>query len=298
MIYTVTFNPSLDYVVEVADIKVGKLNRSTGEHVLPGGKGINVSHMLKNLGIDSVAMGFLGGFSGEKVERLVKEAGCRTDFVYIDGDSRINVKIKSDNKAETEINGSGPQLKKSHIALLMERMNTMAEDDMLILAGSVPAGLPDTVYAHIIEKMQDKNIKVIVDATGALLTNTLPYHPFLVKPNKEELEGIMGETLESEEDIVRGAKHLKELGAVNVLVSMGKDGAILVDEQDRIYKKKAPTGIVINSVGAGDSMVAGFIAGYRVAQDYEYALSYAVAAGSASAFSSGFASLEEVRRLQ
>ncbi len=297
MIYTVTFNPSLDYVVSVDEVSVGKLNRSTGEHVLPGGKGINVSHMLKNLGVDSVAMGFLGGFSGEKIERLVKEAGCKTDFVYIDGDSRINVKIKSNNKTETEINATGPMLKGSHIVLLMERMKTMAEGDMLVLAGSVPAGIPDTVYAHIMEKMQDRNIQVIVDATGALLTNTLPYHPFLVKPNKDELEAIIGEKLDTEEDIIAGAKKLKVLGATNVLVSMGADGAILVDEHGQVYRKKAPAGEVINSVGAGDSMVAGFIAGYRVAADYDYALGYGVAAGSASAFSKGFACIEDVRDL-
>lgn len=297
MIYTVTFNPSLDYVVCTGEVMVGKLNRSKSEYVLPGGKGINVSHMLKNLGVDSVAMGFLGGFAGEKIERLIKEAGCKTDFVYIDGDTRINVKIKTDNKQETEINATGPHLKKSHIVLLMERLKNIQEQDMLVLAGSVPIGMTDTVYSHIMYSMQEKNVKVVIDATGTLLTNTLPLHPFLVKPNKEELEDILGEKLESEEAVIAGAKKLQVLGAVNVLVSLGADGAILIDEYGHVHTKKAKEGKVINSVGAGDSMVAGFIAGYSVAKDYDYALSYAVAAGSASAFKEGFATIEEVRDL-
>ncbi|MBQ9700507.1 MAG: 1-phosphofructokinase [Lachnospiraceae bacterium] len=297
MIYTVTFNPSLDYVVEVADVKVGKLNRSQGEHVLPGGKGINVSHMLKNLGVDSVAMGFLGGFAGEKIERLVRESGCRTDFVYIDGDSRINVKIKSDNNPETEINATGPVLKSSHLLLLMERMKKIGEGDMLVLAGSIPKGIPDTVYADIMKELQDKNVQVIVDATGSLLLNTLQYHPFLIKPNKEELEELLGEPVQSEDDIVAGAKCLKILGATNVLVSMGGEGAILVDEHGQVHREKAPEGEVINAVGAGDSMVAGFIAGYNVAKDYEYAICFGVAAGSASAFSKGFATMDQVHNL-
>ena len=296
MIYTITFNPALDYVMTIDNLEVGSVNRSKTEKILPGGKGINVSMVLTNLGVENTALGFVAGFTGKNIEDIIKERGCKTDFVALkEGLSRINVKLMSE--PETEINGNGPSISEAEVIELFTKLDKLKADDTLVLAGSVPSSLPDDIYSRILERLKDNGVQIVVDATGDLLVNCLKYKPFLIKPNNFELEQIFNTKLDSREDIVRCALKLKEMGAVNVLVSMGKDGAILVDEQDVVHDMVAPDGKVVNTVGAGDSMVAGFLAGYYEKNDYEYALKLSVATGSASAFSEDLATKEEVHKV-
>lgn len=287
MIYTVTFNPAIDYVVRTGEMKVGVVNRTESEEIYFGGKGLNVSIILNELGIKSEALGFVAGFTGEAIENGMAKDGIKTDFVHLNnGFSRINVKIRS--SFETEINGQGPEISEENIEELFKKLNKIQDGDTIVLAGSIPASLPSDIYERILEYLKNKKIRAIVDATGDLLMNVLKYKPFLIKPNNFELEEIFGVELKTAEDVSEYALKLKEMGAVNVLVSMAGDGAILADENGKIHACGVCSGTVKNSVGAGDSMVAGFIAGCEK-ESYEYALKLGTAAGGATAFSDGLA---------
>lgn len=296
MIYTVTLNPAIDYIMHPENFTQGTVNRSQKEEIYFGGKGINVSRVLKSLGVDSVATGFVAGFTGKAIEDGLEAMGIRTDFVRLShGNSRINVKIKG--KAESEINGCGPRLNESDLALLFDKISSLKSGDILVLSGSVPQGLDTRIYEKILQKIYASDIMVIVDAEGELLLNTLKYKPFLIKPNLTELSEISGKQLESSAEIIECATSLQRIGARNVLVSLSEDGAILIDENGRVNMTAAPKGIVINAVGAGDSMVAGFLKGYLDENDREYALNLSVAAGSATAFSGDLATGEEILEL-
>ena len=296
MIYTVTFNPSLDYIVDVSEFNTGVVNRTTGEKIFPGGKGINVSIVLKNLGSQSTALGFTAGFTGNEIERLLEEKGVDTDFISVsDGVSRINVKLRSDE--ETEINGQGPGISEDNINELYSKLDKLDENDVLVLAGSIPDVMPSSMYMDIMKYLSGKNIKIVVDATKNLLTNVLPYGPFLIKPNNHELGEIFGVEIKDKDDVIKYAKKLQEQGARNVLVSMAGDGAVLVTEDAQEFKAEAPKGELKNSVGAGDSMVAGFVYGYLKTNDYKQAFMYGVCTGSASAFSEELATKAEVDAL-
>ncbi|CUQ10504.1 1-phosphofructokinase [Clostridium baratii] len=296
MIYTITFNPSLDYIVRVKDFKTGTVNRTYEEKIFPGGKGINVSTVLSNLGIENKAFGFIAGFTGEEIEEKVKKSGCSADFIKLqDGISRINVKLKSNE--ESEINAQGPKITPQDIEKLYEKLDELKDGDLLVLAGSIPNTLPEDMYEKIISKLNHKNVNFIVDATCDLLLNVLKYKPFLIKPNKDELEEIFKVKIESEEELISYGRKLQEKGARNVLISMAGDGAILINENNEILKSKAPKGEVKNSVGAGDSMVAGFIAGYIKNNDYKEALKLGIATGSASAFSEDLATKEKIEEI-
>lgn len=295
MVYTVTFNPAIDYVVHAGEMKLGATNRSEREEIYFGGKGINVSVVLKEFGIDSKALGFTAGFTGEAIEKGIANMGIDADFVRLErGNSRINVKIKS--AEETELNGQGPDIDNKAIAALFEKLECITDEDTLILAGSIPSSLPSDMYQRILEKLSGKNIKTVVDATNDLLLNVLKYKPFLIKPNNYELGEIFGTELETDKDIEKYARKLQEMGAVNVLVSMAGEGAMLIDEFGKMHRCGVCKGIVRNSVGAGDSMIAGFIAGLSKG-DYEYALKLGTAAGGASAFSDGLATKEKIAEL-
>ena len=293
MIYTVTFNPAVDYVVHTDEISVGGVNRLKSEEIYFGGKGINVSMVLSELGVKSKALGFVAGFTGEAIEKGVAERGIETDFVHLDnGFSRINVKIKSKSKAEfcteTELNGQGPKIDGKALGELFEKLDKLLDGDTIILAGSIPNSMPADIYEKILERLQNKKIKAVVDATKDLLMNVLKYKPFLIKPNNHELGEMFGVKLENTAEIEKYARKLKEMGARNVLVSMAGDGALLLDENGKTYVCGVCRGTVKNSVGAGDSMVAGFVAGSENG-DYEYALKLGTAAGGATAFSDGLA---------
>ena len=294
MIYTVTFNPAIDYVVRLdTPLEVGEVNRAKGEDCVLGGKGINVSGVLAQLGCESVALGFVAGETGAWLERGLAAQGLKTDFVHLEqGMTRINVKIKA--AQETELNGAGPDIPESAMEQLEAQLDKLAEGDILILAGSIPASLSQDTYERLLARLQGRGVRAVVDATRDLLVNVLKYHPFLIKPNNHELGEIFGKVLESEADIVEYAKKLQEMGAVNVLISMAGDGAILVTEDGTVSSKKPPKGTVVNSVGAGDSMVAGFLAGWLNTGDYEKALELGTAAGSATAFVSWLATREEI----
>lgn len=295
MVYTVTFNPAIDYVVHTDEMQTGCVNRSQSEEIYFGGKGINVSFVLSELGITSKALGFVAGFTGKAIEEGVQNKGVETDFVHLDsGFSRINVKIKS--KIETELNGQGPKISDKAISELYEKLGMLENGDTLVLAGSVPDTLPSDIYEKILASLSGKNIKTVVDATKDLLLNVLKYKPFLIKPNHHELGEIFGVSIKTKEDVIMYAKKLKEMGAVNVLVSMAEDGAVLVDETGTVHICGVCKGRVKNSVGAGDSMLAGFLAGF-VEGDYTYALRLGTAAGGATAFSDGLAQKEEIYRL-
>lgn len=295
MIYTVTFNPAIDYVVHTDELKVGLTNRSKGEEMYFGGKGINVSIVLKELGLVSEALGFIAGFTGKAIEEGVREMGIKTDFVLLkEGNSRINVKIKS--AEETELNGQGPRISDEAIAEIFEKFKHITDGDTIVLAGSIPNTLPSDIYEKILASLSDRKVKTVVDATKDLLLNVLKYKPFLIKPNNHELGEMFGVELKSEEEIVAYAKKLQDMGARNVLVSMAGDGAILVDENKGVHKCGVCKGTVKNSVGAGDSMVAGFIAG-SVDGDYEYALKLGTATGGATAFSDGLAKHDDIYKL-
>lgn len=296
MIYTLTFNPSLDYIVTVPRFTCGIVNRTTEEVIFPGGKGINVSMVLKNLGFENTALGFLAGFTGDKLKSLVEEKGIHAEFISVkEGMSRINVKLRSEQ--ETEINGQGPAIGETDIQKLYERLEQLKDGDILVMAGSIPDVMPGTMYMDIMKHLRDKKLKIVVDATKDLLVNVLEYHPFLIKPNNHELGEIFGVTIQEKEDVVAYAKKLQEKGARNVLISMAGDGAVLVAEDGTVYQSDAPKGKVVNSVGAGDSMVAGFLAGYLEHGSYEKAFRMGVCTGSASAFSEQLATKEEVLAL-
>ena len=268
MIYTVTFNPSLDYVVQADQLIPGEINRTTSEHIYPGGKGNNVSVILSNLGLKSKALGFKAGFTGDVLEKMLEEFGCETDFIPLkEGNSRINVKINAGT--ETEINGQGPVITEEAIQALYEKLDKLEEGDVLILAGSIPNTLPEDIYERILERLSGKEIRFVVDATKDLLLKVMKYHPFLIKPNNHELGEMFNVELKRKEDIIIHAKKLQALGAQHVLVSMAGDGAILVTKDGKVYETMPPKGKVVNSVGAGDSMVAGFITGILFVARYK-----------------------------
>ena len=293
MIYTVTFNPSLDYIVSVKDFKLGLTNRTCSELLLPGGKGINVSIVLMNLGIPSTALGFVAGFTGDEVIRRLEDMGVKNGFIKIEeGLTRINLKLKSIDG--TEINGQGPEISEEKQWMLMEQLGRLGEGDVLFLSGSIPASMPDDAYQKIMESLQGKGVQIVVDATKDLLLNVLSYHPFLIKPNNHELGEIFGVELKTREEVVPYAGRLQEKGAQNVLVSMAGEGAVLVAADGSIFEAPVPDGKLVNGVGAGDSMVAGFMAGWMEKEDYEYAFHMGIAAGSASTFSEYLAEKEEI----
>ncbi|MCQ4023388.1 MULTISPECIES: 1-phosphofructokinase [unclassified Ruminococcus] len=292
MIYTVTFNPAIDYVLRLDKLEIGEINRSTSEQIVNGGKGINVSTVLKNLGVDNTALGFCAGFTGEAIESGIKADGVKTDFIHLkNGFSRINVKIRA--QEDTDINGQGPEIEDEDIEKLYEKLDTLSQGDVLVLAGSIPNTLPKDIYEKILKRLEDKRVKSVVDATGKLLVNVLKYRPFLIKPNNDELGEIFGVKIETDEEIIEYAHKLREMGAENVLVSRGGKGAILVTA-DGCYKRGIAKGKVVNTVGAGDSMVAGFICGFLKTGDYEYALKMGTAAGGATTFTVGIATKEEI----
>ena len=291
MIYTVTFNPALDYIVFLDQLIPGDINRATRESIYYGGKGINVSNVLNTLGLETTALGFLAGFTGRAIEEGLASIGIKTEFIHLpEGNSRINVKVKHGD--ETEINGQGPVISQEAIDALFARLDLLKEDDILVLAGSIPNTLPDDIYEKIMARLSDKKIRIVVDATKDLLLNVLKYHPFLIKPNNHELGEMFGVVCKDAADIEHYARELQKKGARNVLISMAGDGAILVPEEGDAVQIGTPKGKVVNSVGAGDSMVAGFIAGYLKNGSFEDALKSGTAAGSATAFSEGLASLE------
>lgn len=296
MIYTLTLNPAIDYVMTLPDFCEGAVNRSTEEEIFFGGKGINVSIILNRLGISSTALGFTAGFTGEAIEQGLSEQGIAADFIRLaSGNSRINVKLRYQH--ETEINGSGPSVSQTDLDRLFQKMNAIQSGDILVLAGSVPNSLPSDIYEQILSHLYDKGILFAVDAAGNLLTNVLKYRPFLIKPNHIELGEIFRTEITNPQQAVKYATELQRQGAVNVLVSMAEQGCVLLDEKGNVTAVKAPTGTVINSVGAGDSMLAGFIAGYLNRSDYAYALALGTAAGSATAFSKDLADKELIECL-
>lgn len=293
MIYTVTFNPSLDYIVSVENFQLGITNRTSSELMLPGGKGINVSTVLMNLGIENKALGFVAGFVGDEIIRRLEEMGVQNGFIRIEeGVSRINLKLKSIDG--TEINGQGPVINPEHVEELMKQLDRLGEGDVLFLSGSIPSSMPDDAYQKIMERLDGRGVQIVVDATKDLLLNVLEYHPFLIKPNNHELGEIFGVEFKTREEVILYAKKLQEKGAVNVLVSMAGEGAVLIDANEDVYMAPAPKGTLVNSVGAGDSMVAGFMAGWLEKQDYEHAFCMGMSAGSASAFSEHLATKAEI----
>lgn len=296
MIYTVTFNPALDYVVFLDGLKLGDINRTTRESIYYGGKGINVSTILNTLGMETTALGFVAGFTGKAIEDGLNAHGMHTDFIHLpEGNSRINVKVKHGD--ETEINGQGPVITQEAIDALFEKLNALREEDVLVLAGSIPNTLPEDIYERILAALSGKGIRIAVDATKDLLLNVLKYHPFLIKPNNHELGEMFHTVCETREDIEHYARELQKMGARNVLISMAGDGAILITEDGGSIRMGTPKGKVVNSVGAGDSMVAGFLAGYLKNGNYEEALKTGTAAGSATAFSEGLASREMFEKM-
>lgn len=296
MIYTITFNPALDYIVKMDEFNLGYVNRSNNEFVYAGGKGINVSIVLNNLEVKSKALGFIAGFTGEEIERRVREFGCDTEFIKLkEGMSRINVKIKAD--VESEINGGGPDISSEALEELYKKLDTLTAGDILVLAGSIPKTMPTDVYERIMERLQEKDVKFIVDTTGESLLKVLKYNPFLIKPNHHELGELFGVKLNNKEEVIEYAKKLKDMGAQNVIISMAGDGAVLIDSNGGVTTSNVPKGVVKNSVGAGDSMVAGFIAGYLNSGKIEDGFKLGVATGSASAFSEGLATKDYVYEL-
>ncbi|MCR5349268.1 MAG: 1-phosphofructokinase [Bacilli bacterium] len=295
MIYTVTFSPAIDYVVDLDHLEKGAINRSKGEHCLPGGKGINVSIVLSNLGKPSVATGFIGGFTGAYIQEELEKRGIASDFVHVDGNTRINVKLRG--KEETAINGQGPHITDAQIEELLVRLQKLNEEDLLVISGTIPSSLPSDIYEKILERMKGNGAQVIVDATNDILLNTLKYRPLLVKPNQEELEEMFHVTIHNDAELIENAEKLIALGAKYVIVSLGGDGALLVGEGISPLRLPAPKGKVVNTVGAGDSLVAGFIDEYTISGNIAKAFRRGIATGSASAFSEGLATKEEVEAL-
>lgn len=296
MIYTVTFNPALDYVMNLSELSSKDINRTESEQLYYGGKGINVSVILSRLGVENKALGFLAGFSGKKIEELLNSEEIKNDFVYLEkGYTRINVKIKADKNYD--INAQGPEISENAVEKLMQKLDLLGEGDGLVLAGSIPNTMPDDMYEKIMSRLEKKKIKFAVDATGDLLLNVLKYKPFLIKPNHHELGDIFGVEINNADDISKYGKKLQEMGAKNVLVSRAKDGAILIDENGKVHSMGNVPGKIISSVGCGDSMVAGFLAGYSQTQDYSYALKLGSACGNATAFSGGLATKTEINKM-
>lgn len=296
MIYTVTLNPSIDYVVRLDTLKQGITNRTNSEEYYFGGKGINVSCVLAQLDIESTSLGFTAGFTGEAIENGLKNEKITTDFIRLkNGISRINIKIKSEQ--ETEINCQGPDVDESELNMLFEKLDKIQNGDTLVLAGSIPSTLPDDIYEKILERLKDRDIKIVVDATKKLLLNSLKYKPFLIKPNKQELSEIFETEINSISDVEIFARKLQALGAKNVLISLGNEGALLIDEYGNAHKAGVIEGKAVNTVGSGDSMVAGFIAGYQREQSYDYALRLGSVCGMATAFLSGLATKEKIEEL-
>lgn len=296
MIYTVTLNPSLDYVAAVEHFQTGKINRTNREAVFPGGKGLNVSRVLKNLGKDSTAIGFTAGFIGDAIRGQMEAVGCPCRFIAVkNGMSRINVKLHAEE--ETEINGQGPVISEEEIQEFYEFLKGLKDGDYLVLAGSIPSCMSDDTYKEILEQCKDKGVRYVVDAEGNLLVKVLPYHPFLIKPNNHELSQIFGKEIKTKEDLIFYGKKLQEMGAENVLISRAGDGAILLTDGGGVLESAAPRGTVVNSVGAGDSMVAGFLAGYLETGNYEEAFYLGMAAGSATAFSEDLAGAEKIYKI-
>lgn len=296
MIYTVTFNPALDYIMRVDGLQSKDINRTRSEEIHYGGKGINVSVILTRLGVENKALGFVAGFSGKQIEDMLVSDGIKTDFVHLkEGYTRINVKIRCDR--ELDINANGPEIKREEVDALFEKLEELKSKDYLILAGSIPKALPDNMYEKILERLDGKGVNFVVDATGDLLKNVLKYKPFMVKPNHHELGEIFGVEITALDDIEKYAKKLQERGAKNVLVSRGKDGAALIDEFGKVHTMGNVPGKIISSVGCGDSMVAGFVAGYAKEKDYAYALKLGSACGNATAFSSGLATKNEIDKM-
>lgn len=294
MIYTVTFNPAIDYVMRIGELKDGLTNRSKEEEINFGGKGVNVSIVLSNLGVKNTALGFIAGFTGDALKENLENRGICADFIRLKkGNTRINVKLKGEK--ETEINAQGPHIEDDEIEMLFEKLNVLKEGDTLVLAGSIPSSLPSDMYEKILERLQNKGIRFVVDASGELLKKVLRFKPFLIKPNNFELEEILGIEIKSDEDIINGAKELQKMGAKNVLVSLGADGAILIDENGGVHKRGVYKGKLVDTVGSGDSMVAGFL--YGCETDYETALKIGTAAGGATAFSPSLATKEEILSL-
>ncbi len=296
MIYTVTFSPAIDYVVDLNKFEVGEINRTKKETCYPGGKGINVSMVLANLGRTSVATGFLAGFTGDFIKNELKARHISSGFIFVkDGMTRINVKIRAGK--ETAINGQGPHITDEEIEELISQLEKLSKDDLLVISGAVPSSLPDNIYEMILERIKDKGCTVVVDATKDILLNTLKYHPLLVKPNQEELEEMFNVKIENDADLKKNAAKLVDLGAQNVIVSLGGDGALLVGKDVEAIKLPAPKGRVVNTVGAGDSLVAGFIDEYLHSHNVVHAFKKGIATGSASAFSETLATKEEVEAL-
>lgn len=296
MIYTVTFNPALDYLMYVSELQSDDINRTEKEQLFYGGKGINVSVILTRLGVKNKALGFLAGFSGHQLEDMLNADSIENDFVYLKkGYTRINVKIKS--KKETDINACGPEITADDIQELFKKIENLEKDDCLVLAGSIPKSLPDNIYEKILDKLNGKGIDFVVDATGDLLKNVLKYKPFMIKPNHHELGEIFSTEIKTLDDIKKYGKMLQDMGARNVLISRGKDGAALLDENGEIHTMGNVPGKIVSSVGCGDSMVAGFLAGYYQTKDYAYALKLGSACGNATAFSSSLATKEEIEKM-
>lgn len=296
MIYTLTTNPSLDYILDVDEFVLGKTNRSQSEYLFAGGKGINVSIVLNNCKQATCALGFVSGFTGEEIVRQVQEMNILNDFIKLDASpSRINVKLHS--SVETEVNAQGPLLDEHAMSRLYTKLDKLQSGDTLVLAGSKALGCDDMFYANIMKRLANKNIRIIVDSTKDLLSNTFNENPFLIKPNKDEIEDLLHITINSDDDLLSAAQTIQKMGVRNVLVSLGSKGAFLLDEDGQSYRANAPQGQLINSVGAGDSMVAGFLYGYSIKQDYADAFKYGVATGSASAFSTKLATLDEIENL-
>ncbi|MGN0525734.1 1-phosphofructokinase [Eubacterium sp.] len=296
MVYTITLNPALDYVIKVGKLRYDDINRSKSEEIYYGGKGINVSVILTRLGVHNKALGFVAGFTGRKLEQMLVDEGIDCDFNRLsNGQTRINVKIKADT--ELDVNASGPDISEDDIKDLMDKLDDIGEDDYLVLAGSIPSTLPDDIYERILSRLQSRGVNFIVDATGDLLKKALPYKPFLVKPNHHELGDLFGVETKTEEDIVKYARKVQEMGARNVLVSRAKDGATLIDENSNVTTFANVDGELVNSVGCGDSMVAGFVAGYINKKDYAYALKLGAACGNATAFSEELATADEIKKV-
>lgn len=296
MFYTMTLNPALDYNMTLNEFAPARVNRAVKEEMIPGGKGLMVSRMLKNLGVESTAFGLVAGFTGAELTRMVHELGVRTSFVSLPtGMTRINVKLWGG--LEGEINATGPDCDEKSLQALFEKLSVLTKEDTLVLSGSVPASLPKDIYVDIIRQVKDKAPRIVVDATGALLRSVLPYNPFLVKPNHHELGELYGVTLTSKEEVALYAKKLRDEGARNVLVSMAGDGAVLAGEDGSVWFGEAPQGTVVNTVGSGDSMVAGFVAAYEETKSVEAAFCNGIASGSASAFSNQLGTKEEVEEL-
>lgn len=296
MIYTITFNPSLDYIMQVNSFEEGKTNRSTKEYIYPGGKGFNVSTILTRLEVDNMALGFVGGFTGDHIEKELNHRGVKTNLIHLkEGVSRINVKVKGNQ--ETEINGNGPVISSKECEMLFQQLETLTKEDYLVLAGSVPSSLPQDIYSLILEKVCGQGVCCVVDASGELLKKTLQYRPFLIKPNLDELEDLFACEIKNKEHLIELMKQLQTAGAKNVIVSLGSKGACLLDEHQQFYYQEAFMGKLINSVGSGDSMIAGFLGNYLENHDYKQALRFACACGAATAFSEDLASKEKIMQI-